>query len=101
MHEMTNTVHPLNSRMIHFYFRGGWALELDRLVKCAMYKTWTMTYTPLDDLIKAQMEEKEKRLSLALNKICFDIDGAESLELVKESGRIEKVSGLKLQVGTA
>lgn len=91
---MTNTLHPLNPRMVHYYFRGRWAPELDRLVKCTMYKTWTTTSTPLDDLIRAQMKEKEKRLSLALERISFDIDGAESLELVKESGRIEKVSDL-------
>ncbi|KAF8340734.1 uncharacterized protein EI90DRAFT_3036693 [Cantharellus anzutake] len=90
MYELTNTVHLMNSRIIHVYFHGHWVPKLDRLLKRAMYSTWNVTSTPLDDLVLVQMEERRKRLMPALQRLYFNIDDAESLGLIKEPGRIEK-----------
>ncbi|KAF8340736.1 uncharacterized protein EI90DRAFT_3117280 [Cantharellus anzutake] len=90
MRGLANTAHVANSRIIQGYFHGRWVLELNRLVKCTMFKNRDFTNTPLDDLIKARIEEKRERLVPALQRLYFDLDDVESLELIKEPGRIEK-----------
>jgi hypothetical protein len=85
-----------NSLSVLYYFQSGrWSDSIDLLTYSAGNKTESMTDTPLDDLVKARMAQKEARLDAALQPLFYHIDAPETLTLVCGEGRLEKVTHLK------
>lgn len=81
-----------NHNIIFSYlYNKTWSLVVKALTWCAAVKSVTRTDTPLDDLVKARMQQKEERLEKSLDGFNFVLDSPESLHLVCDPGRIEKV----------
>jgi hypothetical protein len=81
-----------NSQAILLYFQKGWTDYINLLTYSAGSKTEFTTDTPLDDLVKARMKQKEDRLDKALKPLFYHIDTPETLILVCGEGRLEKVA---------
>lgn len=81
-----------NSLMIFRYlYDFDWVPTVKMLTWCAASKSVSRTDTPLDDLVKARMRQKEERLEQSLEGFGFALDSSESFRLVLDPGRPEKV----------
>ncbi|KAI0041239.1 hypothetical protein FA95DRAFT_714838 [Auriscalpium vulgare] len=81
-----------NSRMFQWYFRSGWASDVDRLIYCAAEKhVRTMAWNQLDTMVRDNMARTEARLLKALTAFSYDIDEPHSVELVVGGRPLEQV----------
>jgi hypothetical protein len=88
-----------NSNMIFRYlYDSNWTDVVKKLTCCAHDKFETRTDTMLDDLVKAHMAQKEEQLEKRLAGFNFYLDSPESISLVTDPGRIEKVSGERSEI---
>ncbi|KAF8288826.1 hypothetical protein DL93DRAFT_1177376 [Clavulina sp. PMI_390] len=67
-----------------------WVIPMKQLTWCAATKSTWRTDSPLDDLIKTRMQQKEDRLEASLESFDFTFDSMESVKLVMDPGRFEK-----------
>lgn len=80
-----------NHNIVFPYLFTDWIDPIQQLVWSGAMSTVTQTDSHLDDLIRNRMLQKEERLEKALDNFNFVFDSPESLHLVTEAGRIEKV----------
>lgn len=92
MRSMIGDVLLQNNRVIQRYFQGSkWPSDLDALTFAAA-KAHHSSGTPLDKLVMSEMIRKEAAREKVLEKLFYNIDAPESLDLVVESSRFEAVS---------
>lgn len=77
--------------LFNYLTHESWTRVVKGLAWCAASRTPPSTDTPLDDLVKISMLQKEERLERSLSRFNFLLDTPEALRLVIDSGRIEKV----------
>jgi hypothetical protein len=80
-----------NSGIAFSYLIASWADTVKSLTWCANAKYETQTDTGLDDLVKLHMKLVEDRLEESLGGFYFNLDSPESLLLVCQGNRLEKV----------
>ncbi|KAF8320533.1 uncharacterized protein EI90DRAFT_3080514, partial [Cantharellus anzutake] len=80
-----------NSQLVlYYYHQGGWKYAVERLTYPLPHDVSISSDSPLDELVKRRMAQKEERLSAALERMLYIVDAPESLALVCGPGRIEK-----------
>jgi hypothetical protein len=79
------------SAVFNYLTHESWTKVVRELAQCVASRTPPSTSTPLDDLVKIGMVQEE-RLERSLSRFNFLLDSPEALQLVINSGMIEKVS---------
>lgn len=86
-----NTIADNHNIVLQHLDNWNWTEIIRLLTWSAAASSETKTDTSLDDLIKARMLRKEERLEKTLIGFNFALDTPESLHLITQAGRIEKV----------
>ncbi|KAF8320530.1 uncharacterized protein EI90DRAFT_2598279 [Cantharellus anzutake] len=80
-----------NSQLVLYYhLQGSWVNAVERLAYPLPHNVPISSDSPLDELVKRRMAQKEERLSAALERMFYNVDAPESFALVCGPGRIEK-----------
>ena len=85
------SVAPENSRMVMEYLEGFWWRYIGILTLSAASKAPVTTDSPLDDLVKMRMAQKEKQLTEVLVEWNYNVDTPESFSFLCGPERMEKV----------
>lgn len=88
---LSNTIAENHNIVFAHLYNSNWVDIVKQLIWSGAWSSVTKTDSPLDDLIKDRMSQKEDRLEKTLSNFNFVFDSPESLHLVTEAGRIEKV----------
>ena len=90
---MAENVLLCNSRVVQHYFQGSaWVADLNAVLYTAVSKFHPSTATPLGKLVSSEMKRKEAVRTKLLDKLSYNIDEPESVQLVCLTLRIEAVS---------
>lgn len=82
-----------NNRVIQRFFQSGkWEHELEQLLIVSARKFHSSSGTPLDGLVSQEAARKEKARENSLQKLFYNIDAPESLNMICTSPRFEAVS---------
>lgn len=93
MQSMVGDVLLYNNRIVQQYFQGSkWRTELNAFLHAAASKFQTSTATPLDRLVRSEMQRKEAVREQILDKLFYNIDESGSFNLLSESPVVEAVS---------
>ena len=88
-----DTLAENHSMIFRFLVDGDWMDVVTKLALSAHEKCTIRTDSSLDNLVKAHMAQKEEQLEKRLEGFNFYLDSPESMGLVTDPGRVEKVSG--------